>query len=112
MIIDDEMGKQKKIDEVLRAKLNLETATMRWQELERFFASGSLISVGSDLDLVDVAVCVANDDKVTVAQWLDAGRIAKVSSDQALVWHETNAALWTVVVKPWILVQEERRIAH
>ena len=102
----------KPIDDILRAKLNLETATMQWKELERFFASGVLILVGSDLDLVDVGVCVANDEKAAVAKWLEDGRIAKVSNEQAIAWHEANATLWTVVIKPWILVQEEKRIAH
>ena len=104
------MDKQKNLDEILRAKLNLETATMRWTELERFFASGALVAVGRELDLVDVAVCVANDDKEAVARWLAEGRVTKVNDDQARAWQSVDATLWTVVVKPWILVQEEKRI--
>lgn len=106
------MTQQKKLDEVLHAKLTLETAKMTWKKLERFFASGSLISVSPELDLVEVAVRVANDDKSTVAQWLDEGSVAKVSDAKALAWNETDIVLWTVVVKPWILVQEEKRLAH
>ena len=104
--IDLKMDKQKKLDEVLHAKLNLETAQMSWKELERYFASGALICVGNELDLVDVAVHVANDDKSAVTQWLSRGSIGKVTDAQAQAWHETDAALWAVVVKPWILVQE------
>ncbi len=102
------MEKQNKPDEILRAKLNLETAQMSWKELERFFASGALVMVRRGLDLVEVAVCVANDDKPAVEQWLADGRVAKVSDEQALAWSETEALLWTVVVKPWILVQEQQ----
>ena len=106
------MTQQKKLDEVLHAKLTLETAKMEWKELERFFASGSLISISPELDMVEVAVRVANDDKTAVAQWLTEGRVAKVSDEQALSWSESEIVLWTVVVKPWILVQVEKRPAH
>ncbi len=102
------MDKQKKHDEILHAKLNLETAQMSWKDLERFFASGVLISVGRELDLVDVAVCIANDDKEAVASWLKVGSIRKVSDAEAAAWNEKETLLWTVVVKPWILVQEEK----
>ncbi|MEA5098221.1 MAG: DUF2288 domain-containing protein [Burkholderiaceae bacterium] len=99
-------------DVILHAKLNLETAQMKWSELERFFASGTLVSVSARLDLVEVAVRFANDDKEQVAQWLAQGHVAKVSDPQALAWQVADEALWTVVVKPWILVQEELRQVH
>lgn len=100
------MDKPAQRDEILHAKLNLETAQMAWKDLERFFASGALISVGAELDLVEVAVRVANDDKQAVEAWLNIGSMARVSDTQAQAWHEQQAMLWTVVVKPWILVQE------
>jgi hypothetical protein len=106
------MDKQEKLDEVLHAKLTLETARLAWKELERFFASGALISVSRDLDLVDVAVRFANDDKAAVTQWLTDGRVTKVTDVQALAWHEADIVLWTVVVKPWILVQEDYSSTH
>ena len=105
------MEEQKKLDDILRAKLNLETAQMSWKELERFFASGALVAVRRGLDLVDVAVCIANDDKQTVENWLADGSVVKVTDEQALVWNERDASLWTVVVKPWILVQEQQASA-
>lgn len=102
------MDKKLHSNEILHAKLNLETAQMSWKDLERFFASGALISVGRELDLVDVAVHIANDDKETVSAWLNVGSIRKVSDAEAATWNEKEASLWTVVVKPWILVQEEK----
>ena len=106
------MEPRQKLDEILHAKLNLETAPMAWKDLERFFSSGALISVSRELDLVDVAVRIANDDTQTVAKWLDGGSVAKVSDTQAQAWHDADMTLWTVVVKPWILVQEEQRTEH
>jgi hypothetical protein len=92
----------------LRATLNAETARFQWKELQRFFAAGSVIAVADGLDLVEVALRVATDDKAAVAQWMEQGRVGRVSDEQALAWLEQDAALWTVVVKPWILVQAEK----
>ncbi|HJV53698.1 MAG TPA: DUF2288 domain-containing protein [Noviherbaspirillum sp.] len=94
--------------DLLRTKLNGETARFQWKELQRFFAAGTVIAVSSELDLVDVAVRIANDDKDAVAQWMDEGRVGRVSDEQASAWQQADAALWTVVVKPWILVQQEK----
>ncbi len=58
------------------------------------------------LDLVDVAVQIARDNKEAVAHWMAAGQLGGVSDAQAQAWLEADAALWTVVVKPWILVQQ------
>ena len=99
------MTAQDKQDEQLHAKLNLETSKMPWRELQRFFASGVMIAVSDELDLIDVAARIANDDTASVSQWMAEKRIAKVSDQQATAWFEADASLWAVVVKPWILVQ-------
>lgn len=91
--------------DALRAKINGETARMPWSELTRFFASGAVIAVSADLDLVEVAYSIAADDRHAVAQWMAENRIGKVSDAQASDWLAADATLWTVVVKPWILVQ-------
>ncbi|HTH44438.1 MAG TPA: DUF2288 family protein, partial [Oxalicibacterium sp.] len=41
--------------QLLHAKLNMETAQMAWSELLRYFAGGHVIAVSSELDLVEVA---------------------------------------------------------
>lgn len=97
--------------DVLRAKINGETAKMSWQELGRFFASGSVVHVSEKLDLVDCALAFTLDDKASVNQWMEKGLVALVSDAQALAWHEADASLWAVVVRPWILVQEPTQTA-
>lgn len=92
--------------ELLRARLNGETSRLPWTELLRFFAAGTVIAVSDDLDLIEVAARIAGDDKDAVAQWMSESRLGKVSDAQASTWLENDAALWTVVVKPWILVQQ------
>jgi hypothetical protein len=92
-------------DAELRLRLNLETAQMPWSELQRWFASGNMIAVDATLDLVDVAVRMARNDAALVQQWMGEGLLAKVSDAQAEAWLAADAAPWTVVVRPWILVQ-------
>jgi len=93
-------------DDALRATLNAETARFAWTAMQRFFAAGTVIVVDDALDLVDVAVQIARDNAAAVQQWMAAGQIGQVSDEQAQSWLDADAALWTVVVKPWILVQQ------
>lgn len=92
--------------ELLRAKINQETAKIPWKELQRFFAQGRVILVNPGLDLVEVAAMTANDRSEELAAWMSDGQIGKVSDELAQNWVESDAVLWTVVVKPWVLVQE------
>ncbi len=89
-----------------RGNMNLETSQIAWKELQRFFACGRAIAVSSELDLVDVADQFAKDNKVMVEQWMQEDRVGKVTDQQALDWFETDALVWAVVVKPWLLVQD------
>lgn len=88
-----------------KAKVNLETSSIPWAELQRFFAAGLAISVAAELDLVEVAYQFARDNKTQVEQWLEAGQIGHVSDRQADEWISANSSVWAVVVRPWVLVQ-------
>ena len=97
---------QMDLQEVHRAKVNLETSRIAWKELQRFFASGVAIFVNAELDLVDVGYQFSQDNKQQVEGWLLAGKIAKVSDEQAAAWLEADMEMWAVVVSPWVLVQQ------
>jgi hypothetical protein len=91
--------------ENLSAKINLETSRIAWSELQRFFAAGTAVYVAADLDLIEVATRIAEDDKAQVESWMRQGLVGQVSDEQAHAWFEGDAELWAVVVKPWVLVQ-------
>ena len=103
------MTPSEKQTEFLRTEINSQTARMPWKELLRFFASGTVIFVSEELDLVDVGVQISLDNKAAVAQWMEEKRIARVSDEQAQSWLDADASLWTVVVKPWLLVQPQKK---
>jgi len=89
----------------LEQQINLETAQIRWQELQRFFASGNAIAVAPGLDLPHVAAQIASDNAAQLKTWMDAGLVDVVTDAQALQWYEADALVWAVVIKPWVLVQ-------
>ncbi|PCI22518.1 MAG: hypothetical protein COB62_01355 [Piscirickettsiaceae bacterium] len=88
--------------------LHAETAAIEWKDLERFFARGNLLRVASELDLVDAALEVANDNKPIVEKWLVESLLTGVSNEEAELWEKGESTLWSVIVLPWILVQDRK----
>ena len=99
-------------DTELHDKINRETGRVKWRELDRHFASGSVIYVSEALDLIKVALRVAHDDKDSILAWMQAGTVAKVSDLQAQAWTESDATVWASVVSPFVLVQPEKMALH
>jgi len=92
--------------EDLTAYFNAQTAKLAWPELVRHFARGVVIKVAPGMDLVDVAVAMAQDRAEEIDAWTRAGQIQRASDEDARQWHEQERAFWAVVVAPWVLVQE------
>ena len=90
----------------LYAKLLGETASIRWEELQPFFARGALLWVEPALDLIAAAEAVAENHAGKVAEWLASGELAKVSESRAVDLFERDPTLWAVVVSPWVMIQE------
>ena len=87
-------------------KLNLETAKISWQELQRFFAQGLIVVVDSELDLLETAARFVTNDSEAVESLLSNGSVYKAETDDAIRWNTVNGDFWAVVVAPWVLVQE------
>ena len=101
--------KQPTLEDIDRAQVNMETAQIGWRELQPYFARGATVTVDETLDLVDVAFQISKDNQAQVAQWLESGQIGRVTDEQALAWYETDALLWAVVARPYVLVQDKNR---
>jgi len=89
----------------LASELVLETAQIRWHELQRFFASGNAIAVDTSLDLIQVATEITKDNATQVKVWMDTGLVDTVKDMQAAEWYEQDVSVWALVIKPWVLVQ-------
>ena len=90
----------------LRTLLNAQAGKADWEELQRHFARGVLVLVANDLDLIEVAARVTEDDKVQIEAWMTAGKVRGPEVEDAKRWSADNSEFWTVVVAPWVLVQE------
>ena len=92
-------------EDVLRAKINAETAQIAWTGVQKFYAQGTAIHVRPELDLVDVGFVIARNNDVQLKAWIDATKVQPVSAAQAREWIDADALMWSVVVRPWVLVQ-------
>lgn len=86
-------------------RLNLQTARISWPELERSFARGRVIEVASELDLIEVAKALVDDDTTKFTQWTQNTQVQHLSDNVAKQWVNDDSNLWAVVVAPWVVVQ-------
>ncbi len=86
--------------------LEKESGEINWSELQPHFARGVVVNVNKDHDLIAVAIDFVNDNKQAVEDLLGAGDVVRVTDEMARVWSETNPLMKSVVVAPWVLVQE------
>lgn len=93
-------------DEELHQALNLETGQINWSELQRQFAGGRVIRIAPELDLVKTAMKFVRDDKEYIEKWIESGQLHPATDDDARTWNENKSEFWSVVVAPWVLVQE------
>jgi len=93
------------INDTVKQQIVAETSKIDWRELQYFFASGMAIYVSEQLDLIDVASCFADDNKIMVEKWMNDKLVMPVPDQQAKAWYDEDATVWAVVVKPWVLVQ-------
>ena len=94
---------------LLRSEYLSQTARINWHDLQTYYAHGSVVNVGPELDLVEVAVQLGLDTTEQFQQWIADGQVAPVHDEQALVWYQANQALWAVVAPPWVLVQQKEQ---
>lgn len=103
------------IDEVIAAendltteqKLNMETASLTWRELELFFAKGNLIRVDQNKDLVKVAALIADNKHQEIEVLIANQEIEFMTADWVKNNCEADSSFWTVVVAPYVICQPE-----
>ena len=92
----------------LITRLNGETAKIEWHQLQKHYASGSVISVAPGFDLIKVAIALHRDDTAQVKQWLAEKLVTEVNDTQAQRWYDEKTSVWAVVIPPFVLVQETK----
>jgi hypothetical protein len=93
------------MDEV-RKKLREELDITAWRALRTHLCRDSVILVTSELDLVEVACCVALDRTPEVAAWIADGRLRKPTVAELASWErDLEAPFRLLIVAPYLLIQ-------
>ncbi len=96
------------MEEKLKAaqlELHSETARIAWRDLQRFFAQGKVLQVESGVDLVLTAAYFSIDAADQIKSLLDSDDLYPVPDSVAREWYDADQELWSVVVAPFVLVQ-------
>ena len=93
-------------DETVRERLERERGVIAWAELVRHFARGVVVRVDARVPLIDVALCLVEDDEARFRRWIDEGSVTRASDDDARDWTAREPDFLCVVAAPWVLVQE------
>ncbi len=82
-------------------------AEVTWRELKIHLQRDAIIVFSAEIDLIEAAVAVADDDKNRVESWLAAGQLGKPTDQQLKNWEtETDNLFRMLIVQPFILIQE------
>jgi len=82
-------------------------AEVTWRELKIHLQRDSVIIFSAEIDLIEAAVAVADDDKNRVESWLAAGQLGKPTDQQLKGWEgEADKLFRMLIVQPFILIQE------
>jgi len=81
-------------------------AEVSWRELKIHLQRDAIIVVDTDLVLIDVAVAVADDDKVLVETWINENKLGKPTEEHLQTWEDgSDSRFKMLIVQPFILIQ-------
>ncbi len=81
-------------------------ADVSWRELRFHLQRDAIIVVADELDLIDVGVAVAEDNKKLVEKWIAASQLGKPNEQQLESWErEPETPFQMLIVQPFILIQ-------
>lgn len=91
----------------LRESLQRDLAEVHWRDLRVHLQRDAIILVSPELDLIKVAVAVAEDDSRQVESWIAAGQVGKPTREQLEDWEQLlDKTFRMLIAQPFILVQE------
>ena len=92
----------------LRADLTEMLETVHWGLVAPHAKRARAILVAAHLDMVEVAVQLAEDNAPIVKQWIDDGWLAHPTAAQLSQWHEQSDSLFEcLVIPPFVLVRPD-----
>lgn len=91
----------------VRETLAASMGPIEFSDLRAHLVRGAVIVVDDALDLLDVGVALAEDDKARVEPWIEKGLLGKPSLETIEAWSKEKGSPWTaLVVQPFVLLQK------
>ncbi|EAZ89833.1 DUF2288 domain-containing protein [Crocosphaera chwakensis] len=92
--------------EDLKQRLKEDMANVNWNDIKPHAQRDAVIVVDENLNLLDVGLAIAQDDKMVVQRWITEELITKPSNQQLSDWNINQTQLFkTLIVQPFVLVQ-------
>jgi hypothetical protein len=91
---------------LLADKFKDEIGTVSWSWLRPHEKHKTLFLVASELDLIEVAIAVAEDKTVQVKAWLDRGDLVQPTLEQVAKWERAGGLFSGIIVKPYVFFKE------
>lgn len=95
------------MEEALRVRLRETMGPVTFDVLAPHLERDAVVIVAPQLELVDAAVAVAQDDTDKVSAWIADGTFRKPSAAERARWKDQMGREWmSVIVQPFVLVQD------
>lgn len=80
-----------------------------WSDLQAHAARDALIIVSPEVDLVDAAVAIANNDVQQVDGWIRSGLLSKPTEEDLERWPlDANQRFTMVIIRPFVLIRRPK----
>lgn len=91
----------------LKERLEKDVANISWKDLQPHARRDAVIIVTQNLELSEVAVAIAEDNTVSVKDWIGNSAIAKPTAEQLTDWNQQPEKQFTaLIVQPFVVVKE------
>ncbi len=91
----------------IKTQLNHEIAPMDWETIIPHVKRDAVIIVDPNLDLIEVATAIAEDQVQAVQHWIDEALIHKPNEADLSHWnHDLQKQFQTLIVQPFVLIQD------
>lgn len=93
----------------LHAELTEMMGPVQWEWLKPHVQRDAVVIVNEQLSLVDVGVAIAANNTQSVERWINEQLIVKPNAEQLVVWSSENKRLNSLIVQPYVLVQDSAK---
>lgn len=93
----------------LKTQLQDDLAMVEWKSLEMHIKEDRLIIVDSELDLIEVAIAVIEDNTSKVQELIHCGKLRKPAIEEIELWAQLpdKEIFKVLIAQPYVLTQVE-----